>query len=53
MDPVTGESIAISDTIPYLMMTIAVGEIIAVGLLGIVLMLALEKSSKIIFAKPE
>ena len=53
VDPVTGESVAISDTIPFLMMSIAVGEIIAVGLLGIALMLALEKSSKIIFAKPE
>ncbi|MBR4725337.1 MAG: QueT transporter family protein [Lachnospiraceae bacterium] len=53
VDPVTGESIAIDDTIPFLMMTIAIGEIIAVGILGIALMLALEKSSKVIFAKPE
>ncbi|MCR5331960.1 MAG: QueT transporter family protein [Lachnospiraceae bacterium] len=53
IDPVTGESVVIPDSIPFLMMTIAVGEIIAVGLLGIIFMLALEKSSKIIFAKPE
>lgn len=39
----------ISDLIPYMMLTVGIGEVLAVGVLGNLLMLALEPKRSIIF----
>ncbi len=40
----------LGDTIPFFMLTVGIGEVISCGILGIILMKAIEKSSKNIFA---
>ena len=39
----------LTDLIPYMMLTVGVGEVLAVGLLGNLLMLALEPKKAFIF----
>ena len=39
------------DVIPYLMLTVGIGEVLAVAVLGNLLMLALEPKSSFIFGK--
>ena len=38
-----------TDLIPYMMLTVGIGEVLAVGVLGNLLMLALEPKSSFIF----
>lgn len=39
-----------ADLIPYAMLTVGIGEILAIGVLGNILLLALEKKYKVVFA---
>lgn len=41
----------VEDSIPYMMLTVGIGEVISCGILGIILMLALSKHKNIIFGE--
>lgn len=41
------------DAIPYMMLTVGIGEIISCGIFGIILLFALEKHKKVIFKSQE
>ena len=40
-----------TDLIPYAMLTVGIGEILAIGVLGNILLLALERNRKVVFAQ--
>ena len=40
-----------TDLIPYAMVTVGIGEILAIGVLGNILLLALERSHRAVFAQ--
>ena len=42
-------SYGVPDAIPYMMLTVGIGEIISCGVLGIILLIALNKYKNIIF----